>query len=83
MSPAPLNAVGAPPGKDRKHGRPGAGALVLARLVWHHRTDIVPAVLVWLSDDRACIEWREHRGAPARLSWLPRADVRPRLRYPS
>ena len=80
---APLNAVGAPPGKDRKLGRPGAGRLVLARLVWENRTSIVPAVAVWFSSDRTCVEWRSHPGSPTRMTWLPRSDVRPYLLYPN
>jgi len=80
---APLNAVGAPPGKDRKLGRPGAGRLVLARLVWVNRTSIVPAVAVWFSSDRTCVEWRSHHGSPTRMTWLPRSDVRPHLLYPN
>ena len=80
---APLNAVGEPPGKDRKRGRPGAGRLVVARLVWPSRTAIVPAVAVWFSDDRVCVEWRSHPGSPTRMTWLPRSDVRPRLLYPN
>ena len=79
---APLNAVGSPPGKDRKHGRPGAGVLVLARLVWPTRVVIVPATAVWVSDDRTCVEWRGHRSGATRKTWLPREDVRPALVYP-
>lgn len=79
---APRNAVGAPHGKDRKQGRPGAGRLVLARLDWGRQVSIVPAIAVWFSDDRTCVEWRTHPGSPARLTWLPRCDVRPRLLYP-
>lgn len=80
---APLNAVGAPPGKDRKLGGPGAGRLVLARLVWASRTSIVPAIAVWFSSDRTCVEWRSHPGSPTRMTWLPRSDVRPHLFYPN
>lgn len=79
---APLNAVGAPPGKDRKHGRPGAGMLVLARLVWRNRVSIVPAVAVWISEDKVCVEWRAHSRSLPRMTWLARQDVRPRLLYP-
>ena len=79
---APLNAVCAPPGKDRKHGRPGAGMLVLARLVWRNRVSIVPAVAVWLGEDRVCVEWRSHSRSRPRLTWLVRDDVRPRLFFP-
>ena len=79
---APLNAVGAPPGKDRKHGRPGAGMLVLARLVWRNRVSIVPAVAVWISEDKVCVEWRAHSRSRPRMTWLAREDVRPRLLYP-
>ena len=78
---APLNAVGSPPGVDRKLGRPGAGRLVLARLVWPTKTTIVPAVLVWSSGDRCCVEWRPAPGAQPRKSWLPRGDVRTSLTY--
>jgi hypothetical protein len=80
--PAPLNALGPPVGKDRKFGRGGAGRLVLARLVWPRRTSIVPAVVVWFSDDRTCVEWRSHLGSPSRQTWLPSSDVRPHLDYP-
>ena len=79
---APLNALGAPPGKDRKHGRPGGGALVLARLVWLDRVSIVPAVVVWFSSDRVCVEWRATSRSRPRLTWLRREDVKPRLIYP-
>lgn len=82
LLPAPLNAVSAPPGKDRKHGRAGAGMLVLARLVWRDRVSIVPAVAVWLSDEKVCVEWRTHPRSRPRMTWLPRDDVRPRLLYP-
>ncbi|MCC6496319.1 MAG: hypothetical protein IT193_08670 [Propionibacteriaceae bacterium] len=83
LLPAPLNAVGPPPGKDRKFGRAGAGRLVLVHLVWPGRSSIVPAVVVWFSDDRTCVEWRPHHGGPPRQTWLPRSDVRPRLDYPN
>jgi len=79
---APLNAVSAPPGKDRKHGRAGAGMLVLARLVWRNRLSIGPAVAVWISEDVVCVEWRMHSRSRPRTTWLPREDVRPRLLYP-
>lgn len=82
LLPAPLNAVAAPPGKDRKHGRAGAGALVLACFVWPTRVTIVPAVAVWFSDDRTCVEWRVHSTGRTRLTWLPRDDVRRTLNYP-
>lgn len=81
LLPAPLNAVSAPPGKDRKHGRAGAGMLVLAGLVWRNRVSIVPAVAVWISEDAVCVEWRAHSRARPRMTWLPREDVRPRLLY--
>ena len=82
LLPAPLNAVTAPPGKDPKHGRGGAGMLVLARLVWRNRVSIVPAVAVWISDDTVCVEWRSHARSRPRMTWLAREDVRPRLLYP-
>lgn len=69
--PAPRNGLNPPPGKDRKHGRPGAGALVLARLVWTNRVDIVPAVAVWYSHDRICIEWRANPGPGLASSGCP------------
>lgn len=81
LLPAPRNALNPPPGKDRKHGRPGAGALVLARLVWPSHTMIVPAIAVWFSDDRTCVEWRSHPKGKPRKTWLPRNDVRARLLY--
>lgn len=59
---APQNAVSAPPEKDRKHGRAGAGMLVLARLVWSNRESIVPAVAVWISSKKVCVELRTHPG---------------------
>lgn len=74
LLPAPRNSVRPPPGKDRKHGRPGAGQLVLARLVWPRGTVVVPAVLVWDSDEVRCVEWVS-RGR-RRMTWLPRGDVR-------
>lgn len=61
----------------------GAGQLVLTRLVWENRTSIVPAVAVWFSSDRTCVEWRRHPGSPTRMTWLPRSDVRPHLLYPN
>lgn len=81
LLPAPLNAVAAPPGKDRKHGRAGAGMLVLARFVWPSRVTILPAVAVWFSDDRTCVEWRSHPRGESRLTWLPPDDVKPALHY--
>jgi hypothetical protein len=53
--------------------------LVLARLVWANRIDVVPAVAVWFSDDRVCVEWRPHPRGTTRMTWLPRDDVRFRL----
>jgi hypothetical protein len=82
LLPAPLNAVTAPPGKDRKHGRAGAGMLVLARLVWRNRVSIVPAVAVWISEDKVCVEWRSHARSRPRMTWLAWEDVRPKLLYP-
>ena len=83
LFPAPHNALNPPAGKDRKHGRPGAGTLVVARLVWAGHVEIVPATAVWFSNDRICIEWRTRPQGQARLTWLPRSDVRPRLRFPA
>ena len=80
LLPAPLNTVGPPPGKDRKFGHAGAGRLVLAHLVWPGGSSIVPAVVVWFSDDRICVEWRQNPGGPPRQTWLPRPDVRNPLR---
>ena len=81
LLPSPLNAVGPPHGKDRKFGRAGAGALVLAHLVWPTHTLIVPAVLVWVSEDRVCVEWHSRTRGASRTTWLPSDDVRPRLRF--
>lgn len=77
--PAPLNAVGRPPGASGKRyfGR----RLVLARLVWRTHTDVVPGVAVWREQGRVCVEWEPHPGAPKRLTWLRAEDVRPRLRF--
>ena len=77
--PAPLNAVGRPPGASGKRyfGR----RLVLARLVWRTHTDVVPGVAVWREQGRVCVEWGPHPGAPKRHTWLLAEDVRPRLRF--
>ena len=82
LLPAPLNAVGAPPGADRKDGRPGAGTLVLARMVWPSKVTIIPAIADWFSSDRTCIEWRQRPHSRARHTWLPKQDVRTALVYP-
>ena len=72
----------APPGKDRKHGYAGR-ALVLARLEWPRETVVIPAVAVWVSDDRICIEWEPHgRAGATRMTWLMKADVRTRMTLP-
>lgn len=81
LLPSPRNAVRAPFGKDRKRGRPGAGRLAVARLEWSSGTWIVPVTLVWISTDRVCVEWAPRPGGQARMTWLPRADVRARLVY--
>lgn len=80
---SPSNSVGAPAGKDRKWGS-AARIQVLARLVWPTRVEIVPAVLIWISTDQVCVEWRtDPRSYQARQTWLPREDVRTRLVYRS
>jgi hypothetical protein len=50
--------------------------------VWRNRVSIVPAVAVWISDDKVCVEWRSHARSRPRMTWLAREDVRPRLLYP-
>jgi hypothetical protein len=46
LYPSPRNAVRPPPGADRKDGHAGY-YLVLARLVWPTRTEIIPATVEW------------------------------------
>lgn len=77
LYPAPLNALGPPYGPSGKayQGR----RLVLARLVWPHHTDIVPAVALWAESGRVCVEWHPRRGL-TRQTWLAEDDVRTRLR---
>lgn len=83
LYPAPRNALPPPPGKDRKHGH-ATRRLVVARLVWPNKTTIVPAVAMWISSDRICVEWETHPGShQTRMTWLRPEDVRPRLTYPS
>lgn len=77
---SPSNAVRPPPGTDRKNGHAGY-YLVLARLVFGHRTHIIPATVHWTSDDRVLIAWSSRPGGPERHTWLLKADVRSRIVY--
>jgi hypothetical protein len=83
LYPSPRNAVREPIGKDRKFGR-SVRIAVVARLIWPRNTTIVPATVVWISDDRVCIEWLPRpESSTTRRTWLHKKDVRTRLTYPS
>lgn len=76
---SPRNAVGEPPGTDRKNGH-ASRYLILARLVFGHRTHIVPGWVEWTSDDRVCIEWSPRPGH-YRKTWLLKTDICNRIVY--
>lgn len=75
----PLNSVGKPPGASGKgyYGR----RMVLARFVWPHCTELIPAVVLWREEGRVCVEWEPHPGRPKRQTWLDQDDIRPKLRF--
>lgn len=78
LYPAPRNAVG-PPRTGPDAGKHYQGRqLVLARLVWRDRVEVVPGVAIWREAGHVCVEWSPRRGT-TRQTWLLEADVRPRM----
>ena len=77
---APLNAVGAPHGRD-KDGRSGTGRIAIAVFVWPRETIARPVSVQWVSSDRVLVEWPlDWQRVERRRTWLPRDDVAARVR---